>query len=252
MNFDDIKNYKDIQVAEDIVMDINNNITGRVAINKMLGVTHVLYIIKNLLGDSCKTVLEIGTLWGGALLTMMQSEYTSKFVSIDMFEGFYPNLIGEGSHDGYGINTKELVTENILNNNPFGHEFELLKGSSHDEKIVKYVNKNYSEIDLFFIDGDHTKKGVLQDWNDYSSLVTKGGLVVFDDHWDDKRLEDSNSPYTPRKNFQRYGWKTVDEETGEKWMDVVGAVEDIINHKDFYNNWKEVGLYGDKFILERI
>ena len=237
MNFDDIKNYKDIQVAEDIVMDINNNITGRVAINKMLGATHVLYIIKNLLGYSCKTVLEIGTLWGGAMLTMMQSEYTSKFVSIDMFEGFYPNLIGEGSHDGYGINTKELVTENILNNNPFGHEFELLKGSSHDEKIVKYVNKNYSEIDLFFIDGDHSKIGVLQDWKDYSSLVTKGGIVIFDDYWTGE--------------YERAAWKKEDE-NGVKWMDVVGAVDDIRSDDNFYNEWNFVGLFGDKFILERI
>jgi len=269
MNLDDIVNHEEIKTSTEVVTKIDESIIGRVASNQKtpwvpgkiardkpigeLQATHVLYIIKNLLGDNCKNVLEIGTLWGGTLLTMMQSEYESVFVSIDMFEGFYPNLIGKGNTDGkFGINTKEIVTENILNNNPWSHEFELIKGSSHDKKIINYIENNYSNIDLLFIDGDHTKKGVLQDWNDYSSLVTKGGLVVFDDHWDDKRLEDSNYAYTPRKNFQRYGWKTVDEVTGEKWMDVVGAVEDITNHKDFYDNWKEVGLYGNKYILERI
>ena len=253
MNLDDILNHEEIKISKKLVMKINESIVGRVALNNMLQSTHVLYVIKDLLGDNCKNVLEIGTLWGGALLTMMQSEYESVFVSIDMFEGFYPNLIGKGNTDGkFGINTKELVTENILKNNPFKYEFDLVKGSSHDKEVVEYVTKKYPKIDLLFIDGDHTKKGTLQDWNDYSDLVTKGGLVVFDDHWDDKRLGDSNHWNTPRKNFQRYGWKAVDEETGEKWMDVVGAVEDITNHNNFYNNWKEVGLYGDKYILERI
>ena len=26
-------------------------------------------------------------------------------------------------------------------------------------------------IDLLFIDGDHTKKGVLKDWNNYSEMI---------------------------------------------------------------------------------
>lgn len=236
MKINEILNHKDLKLSETIVAELNENITGRVAINKMIGATHILYLVKELLKDDCKTVLEIGTLWGGALLTMMRSEYTSKFVSMDMFEGFYPNLLGEGSHDGYGINTEELVTKNILNNNPFEHEFELIKGSSHDEKIVKYVKKNYSEIDLFFIDGDHTKKGVLQDWKDYSSLVTKGGIVIFDDYWIGE--------------YERAAWKKEDE-NGVKWMDVVGAVDEIAGSDNFTNEWNYVGLFGDKYILER-
>ena len=148
MNFNDIENFKYKGIAKGIVEDLNNNINGRVALNNMLQSTHVLYIIKNLLGDKCKTVLEIGTLWGGALLTMMQTEHKSKFVSIDMFEGFYPELLGEGNSDqNFGVNTLELVTENIEKNNEWKHEYDLIKGSSHDSKVINYVKENYPEID---------------------------------------------------------------------------------------------------------
>ena len=155
-----------------------------------------------------------------------------------MFEGFYPDLLGEGNSDqDHGINTIELVTENINQNNPWNHEYDLIKGSSHDSKVINYVKENYPEIDLLFIDGDHTKKGVLQDWDDYSNLVTKGGIVVFDDYWVGE--------------YERAAWKKEDD-NGVKWMDVVGAVDEIINDETFLTNWKDVGLFGDKKIIERL
>ena len=238
MNLTDITSYRYKHTARGIVEDINDNINGRVALNDMLQSTHVLYIIKNLLKDKCKTVLEIGTLWGGAMLTMMASEYKSKFVSMDMFGGFYPDLLGEGNSDqDFGINTIELVDENIQYNNPYQHEYDLIKGSSHDKEVIDYVKENYPEIDLFFIDGDHTKKGVLQDWKDYSDLITSGGIVVFDDYWVGE--------------YERVAWKKEDDD-GVKWMDVVGAVDEIISSETFTKNWKDVGLFGDKRIIERL
>jgi cephalosporin hydroxylase len=238
MNFDTITDYRYMRTAEGLVRDINDSINGRVALNDKLQSTHILYVIKNLLGEKCKTVLEIGTLWGGALLTMMASEYKSKFVSIDMFDGFYPELHGKGKDDhGHGVNTIELVTENIENNNMWEHKYDLIKGSSHDKEVVSYVKENYPEIDLFFIDGDHAKKGVLQDWEDYSGLVAKGGIVVFDDYW--------------VGDYENAAWRKEDE-NGVKWMDVVGAVDEIIGDDVFSKNWKTVGLFGDKKIVERL
>jgi len=37
------------------------------------------------------------------------------------------------------------------------------------------------KIDFLFVDGDHTVKGVGQDWSLYYSLMRKGGIVVFHD-----------------------------------------------------------------------
>jgi hypothetical protein len=217
MKLTDILEYKNLELYKEVVNNLNSKINGRVALNPDLQSTHVLYVIKDLMGYSCKTVLEIGTLWGGALLTMMQCKYESKFVSMDMFAGFYPDLLGEGNSDqNFGINTIELVTDNVNKNNPHQYEVDLIKGSSH---------------------GDHAKKGVIQDWEDYSSLITVGGIVVFDDYW--------------VGDYERSAWKKEDDE-GVKWMDVVGAVDEIINTKEFIENWRVVGLFGDKKIVERV
>ena len=238
MKITDILEYENIEQYKKMVLSINDNMIGRVALNPTISSTEVLYIIKQLMGEDCKTVLEIGTLWGGALMTIMQSKYESNFASIDTFNGFYPELLGEGNADHEdGFNTIDKVNKNVNNNNPHQHNFDLIEGSSHDEKVINYVKEHYSEVDLLFIDGDHTKKGVLQDWNDYSSLVTKGGIVVFDDYWVGE--------------YEQAAWKKEDED-GVKWMDVVGAVDEIMDSEDFSNNWKNVGLFGDKKIIERL
>ena len=113
----------------------------------------------------------------------------------------------------------------------------MIEGSSHDKEVVDYIRKNYPEVEFLFIDGDHSKKGVLQDWNDYSDLVTTGGIVVFDDYW--------------VGDYERAAWKKEDE-NGVKWMDVVGAVDEITESKDFSEQWKVVGMFGDKKIIERL
>ena len=37
-------------------------------------------------------------------------------------------------------------------------------------------------IDLLFIDGDHHKKAVMNDFRNYFKLVRSGGFIVFDDY----------------------------------------------------------------------
>ena len=242
MKLIDILEYENIEQYKKMVLSINDNMLGRVALNPTLSATHVLYVIKQLMKDECKTVLEIGTLWGGAMITMMQSKYESNFVSIDTFNGFYPELLGDGNTDevaGHndGINTIEKVSKNVNDNNPHQHNFDLVEGSSHNEKVIDYMKKLYPKVDLLFIDGDHTKKGVLQDWKDYSILVNKGGIVIFDDYWVGE--------------YERSAWKKEDD-AGVKWMDVVGAVDEILSSDTFLKNWKDVGLFGDKKIIERL
>ena len=75
MKLTDIFEYKNLELYKEVVNNLNSKINGRVALNPDLQSTHVLYVIKDLMGYSCKTVLEIGTLWGGALLTMMKCKY---------------------------------------------------------------------------------------------------------------------------------------------------------------------------------
>jgi predicted O-methyltransferase YrrM len=72
-------------------------------------------------------------------------------------------------------------------------------------------------IDLLLIDGDHSEKGVRQDWEDWSRFVIPGGIVIFHD----ARLFEggwTNSDYGPVKLVNDLfhqqmipGWKIVDE-----------------------------------------
>ena len=71
----------------------------------------------------------------------------------------------------------------------------------------------------------------MKDWNNYSEMVSKGGVVIFDDYW---------------TSNMKGGW------TDKKWMDIVGAYNEIKNEQDFNKKWKEIGLFGDKKITQRI
>jgi predicted O-methyltransferase YrrM len=50
------------------------------------------------------------------------------------------------------------------------------------EKFSHEAVKTWKEqIDLILIDGDHSEKGVEQDWNDWSPFIRPGGVAVFHD-----------------------------------------------------------------------
>ncbi len=55
---------------------------------------------------------------------------------------------------------------------------------SQDKDVIDLVKNNVGEIDILFIDGDHTYKGVINDFENYSKLVKKGGYIIFDDYND--------------------------------------------------------------------
>ena len=59
----------------------------------------------------------------------------------------------------------------------------LVRGDSSDINTKdQLVEKLYgSKIDLLFIDGDHSYQAVKKDFELYSPLVRKGGIVVFHD-----------------------------------------------------------------------
>jgi predicted O-methyltransferase YrrM len=66
-----------------------------------------------------------------------------------------------------------------------------LEGSSHSLSSldkVKHVLSG-SSLDLLFIDGDHSYEGVSSDYQMYSPLVRKGGLIAFHDIVDDHQTK---------------------------------------------------------------
>ncbi len=63
----------------------------------------------------------------------------------------------------------------------------MLEGDSHSETTLGSLKKMMSApIDVLFIDGDHSFNGVKMDFDMYSHLVRKGGIVAFHDINPDK------------------------------------------------------------------
>lgn len=58
-----------------------------------------------------------------------------------------------------------------------------MEAKSHAQKTVRCVKEllRGNELDLLFIDGDHSYEGVKQDFLSYSPLVRKGGWITFHD-----------------------------------------------------------------------
>jgi len=65
----------------------------------------------------------------------------------------------------------------------YPYENVLLKEDSHKEETVRKLKDilGGGMIDLLFIDGDHRYEGVRKDFEMYSPLVRKGGIIAFHD-----------------------------------------------------------------------
>ncbi len=119
-----------------------------------------------------KTVLEIGTATGGSLFLF------SRFVSPNA------NIISidlpKGASGGFYAKLAESLYKKFKS--PL-QKMTLLRKDSHKKETVellKSTTKN-KEIDFLFIDGDHSYEGVKQDYELYSPLVKKGGIIAFHD-----------------------------------------------------------------------
>lgn len=136
--------------------------------------------LKDEMGDKCKVYCETGILYGGSIILQMKSETPCFFYGIDLFTGYYGNAYDP--HRKVDLtNHLDIVKENINNNNPNNHYFELIKGDSKDINICNQVNKT---IDFLFIDGQHDTMGVRMDFLNLKNKVNKGGLIVFDNYND--------------------------------------------------------------------
>lgn len=126
------------------------------AVSKMSGGTfhHHVHILADLFkgGD----YLEIGSYQGGSALAASQRDCFMTLVDAGLFN-------------------KGNIEENLK-----GKNYRLLIG---DSKTVDFYDRKY---DLIFIDGDHSKKGVIADWNNTKNLIKKGCCIAFDDYGDTK------------------------------------------------------------------
>lgn len=119
-----------------------------------------------------RTVVEIGTATGGTLFIWCALAHPdATIVSIDLPGGI---------HGGGYPYWKTFVYRRFTSAN---QKLHLLRGDSHSGAMLEQLKARLGgqPVDFLFIDGDHTYAGVKQDFEMYSPLVRKGGLIAFHD-----------------------------------------------------------------------
>lgn len=119
-----------------------------------------------------RTIVEIGTAKGGTLYVWCKiAEPDALLVSIDMPGGPFGG--GYTFNDVKKFRTYKRKKQNL----------HFLRKNSHKPTTKKALMKilNGRKIDFLLIDGDHSYRGVKKDFQLYSSLVKRNGLIVFHD-----------------------------------------------------------------------
>lgn len=178
---------------------------------------HILYDIANTYPKDQKIVyVEIGCYAGGSACLMLQRPNT-KVVSIDL---------------GYPI-PEEIVHKNVSKLNKHNNLYNYLKGDSQTHEMFIRLKEVVSDIDIFFIDGDHSYQAVINDFMLYEGLVKKGGYIVFDDY------RDTGCP----------GTKIAVDEIIDSVKDrytIIGTLENFLGARP------NTLIYGNDFIIQKI
>lgn len=110
-----------------------------------------------------KVIVEIGCDAGGTLYA-----WRSMFPAADVYGLTLPVNRVEDGGQGYQLNY---------------HQARMVFGDSHDPAVLQRLKTKLGrrQVDVLFIDGDHSYRGARQDWDMYVPLVRRGGLVLVHD-----------------------------------------------------------------------
>jgi cephalosporin hydroxylase len=149
-----------------------------------------------------RTVLEIGTAWGGTLFLLSRAAASDALlISVDLPGGkFGGELVKFHSIRRWIL--KRIVLP--------GQALRFVRADSHKEETLKTVKRllKARPLEILFIDADHSYDGVKRDFEMYSPLVAAGGLVIFHDIAD----------FGPGYGVKRF-WEEV--KTGHRFEEIV-------------------------------
>ncbi len=116
--------------------------------------------------SQARTVVEIGRFRGGSTIILAAAiGPDGRLWSIDIGE---KEERFDGATDGYDAQTRRFLDR-------YGLQASLIVGDSAS------VDIDTGEVDIVFIDGDHSYRGVRADFDRWGPRVRVGGAVVFDD-----------------------------------------------------------------------
>jgi predicted O-methyltransferase YrrM len=119
-----------------------------------------------------KALLEIGTCNGGTLFVLSRlADPSASVFSIDLPGGRFGG--------GYQL----LRVPFLRRMKKSKQQLHLLRADSHkpETRLILAHALQDAQLDLLFIDGDHTYDGVRRDFEMYSGLVRPGGIIAFHD-----------------------------------------------------------------------
>lgn len=115
-------------------------------------------------------LVEIGAAWGFSAARMAETcPDGAKIISIDPWT-LAPQKQQAEREKRY-LETTAHVKDKVVPVKSFSQDFDL-----------SILDKYGGEIDLLFIDGDHSFRGVKNDYEKFSPKIKNGGVIVFHDY----------------------------------------------------------------------
>lgn len=163
-----------------------------------------------------ETVLEIGSGRGGTLWAWSKLPNNKTVISLDL----------PGGEFGGGLTEDDK--ERIKNWMELDKNTYLCAADSHSLDtftVIKETLQGVSdgEVDILFIDGDHTYEGVKKDFMMYSELCKKGGLIVFHDIR--KHAPESGCEVERFWNEVKYGYEYQEFISGDDAWGGIGVLK---------------------------
>jgi len=123
-----------------------------------------------------RTVLEIGTARGGTLFLFTRvSSPEAILISVDLPTFEHPARFGGGNYA-----PRKRLYESFARDH---QRVVFLAADSHSPRTLARIRDELAgrELDLLFIDGDHSADGVRRDFETYAPLVRDGGIIALHD-----------------------------------------------------------------------
>ena len=188
------KNINDFGKIVGLFNDIMNKITGRVCndVDDFIVNYYMRLIAAKEFppSDSNYAQVEIGVLFGGSMILMLdalkKNNCKHKIIGIDPLDGFYIRDNKDYSSDRDIVTNLPInlstVEGNIIKCGFSPDDVMIIKDYSESKKAISAVSQY--RICSIWLDGNHSYKGLKEDFNNYFPLIAPGGYILIDNYKD--------------------------------------------------------------------
>jgi cephalosporin hydroxylase len=163
---------KTIEDLVEVAFDFKSSLFPILTIQPDQNRWEITQLLKVLKKERPRILLELGSRRGGTLFLFTQiASPDAIIISVDLVSGPI-----DGPHKW-----KTPLYNSFVNSNK--QKYIVLNMNSHDPQTLIKIKKILADkkIDFLFIDADHSYEGVKRDFESYSQLVKKGGIIAIHD-----------------------------------------------------------------------